>query len=38
MVMDGKQTYSGDDFAVYINTESLGHPPETNIMLQVSYT
>ena len=36
--MDVNQTHCGDRFAVYTNTESLCHRPETNIMLYGNYT
>ena len=35
---DGYQTYSGDQFVIYINAESLCCIPETNIVLYVNYT
>ena len=38
MVTDGNQTFCGDHFAVYPNTESLCCTPETNIMLYANYT
>ena len=36
--MDINQTYCGDHFVIYTNTESLYCIPETNIMLYVNYT
>ena len=33
MVTDGNQTYRGDHFMLYKNTESLGYIPESNIKL-----
>ena len=38
MVTDVNQTYYGDHFTIYANTESSHCTPETNIMLQVDYT
>lgn len=38
MVRAVNQTFCGDHFTVYTNTEYLHCTPETNIMLNVSYT
>ena len=37
MVTDGNQTYNGDHFEMYRNTESLCCITGTNIVLQVNY-
>lgn len=38
MVTDGRQTYHGEHFVMYINVESLHGTPETNRVLHVNYT
>lgn len=38
MAINGNQTYCGNNFSVYTNAELLCCPPETNIMLNVTYT
>ena len=37
MVTDVNQTYCGDHFGIYTNTQSLCCTPETNIMLYINY-
>ena len=38
MGTDGKLTYHGDNFIIYVIIKSLCSTPETNIILHINYT